>query len=392
MPGRSLRIARIAGIPVGISPWWLAIVALITWSLGASYFPEAVHGIAPIAAYALGFASALLLFASILAHEFGHALVARRYGIEIEEIDLWLLGGVSRMRGEAHAPREELRYALAGPLVTAVVAACFGVVALLLPVSTPAAVRALVEYQVFVNALIFVFNLLPAFPLDGGRVLRSLLWRRSGERARATATAASVGRTFGYLLVFLGGLELLAGAPQGLWLALIGFFIVLAAGAQAAGAQLQEALGGLAARELMSAPVIGVPASLSAARAASDFFAVYRYTAFPVLDADGQALGVLTLDRVRALTSEQREHVCVAELAERDPALLIDADENVVGLLERGAFVRVGRAVVLDAVRRPVGLLSITDVERALRAASLGGRPPSQTSTGGRGGRPAHAR
>ena len=133
MPGRSIRIARIAGIPVGVSPWWLVIVALITWSLGASYFPEVLHGIAPGASYALGLASALLLFASILAHEFGHAIVARRHGIEVEEIDLWLLGGVSRMHGEAHDPSDELRYALAGPAVTALISACFGVVLLALP-------------------------------------------------------------------------------------------------------------------------------------------------------------------------------------------------------------------------------------------------------------------
>src|SRR5271165_599283 len=181
MPGRSLRIARIAGIPVGVSPWWLAIVALITWSLGSSYFPEQVHAISPAAAYALGLASALLLFASILAHEFGHAIVARRHGIEVEEIDLWLLGGVSRMRGEAHDPGDELRYALAGPAVTAAVAACFGVAALLLPSSTPESVSAFIEYQFLINALILGLNLLPAFPLDGGRVLRAVLWSRLGS-------------------------------------------------------------------------------------------------------------------------------------------------------------------------------------------------------------------
>ena len=107
MPGRSYRIARIAGIPVGVSPWWLAIVVLFTWALGSSYYPEVISGIAPLAAYALGLASVLLLFLSILAHEFGHAIVARRHGIEIEEIDLWLLGGVSRMRGEAHEPGDD---------------------------------------------------------------------------------------------------------------------------------------------------------------------------------------------------------------------------------------------------------------------------------------------
>ncbi len=237
MPGRSYRIGRIAGIPIGVSPLWLVIVALITWTLGASYFPEQVHGISTGAAYALGLASALLLFASILAHELGHALVARRRGVEVEEIDLWLLGGVSRIRGEAHAPRDELRYAIAGPAVSAVLAICFGAAAVLLPSSTPAAISALVEYQALINGVILVFNLIPAFPLDGGRVLHALLWRRSGDRVRATETAASVGRGFGYLLIALGALELVAGAPEGLWLALIGFFIISAAGAEASAAR-----------------------------------------------------------------------------------------------------------------------------------------------------------
>ena len=163
---------------MGVSPWWLLIVALITWSLGASYFPEQISGLAPAVGYLLGLASALLLFASILAHEFGHAIVARRHGIEVEEIDLWLLGGVSKMRGEAHEPGDELRYALAGPLVTAVIAACFGIATALLPAGTPQVVIALVDYQLAVNVLILAFNLMPAFPLDGGRVLRSVLWER----------------------------------------------------------------------------------------------------------------------------------------------------------------------------------------------------------------------
>ena len=132
MPGRSIRIARIAGIPVGISPLWLIIVALITWSLGAGYYPSEVHGITTAGSYALGLASALLLFASILAHEFGHALVARRRGVQIEEIDLWLLGGVARMSGQPKTAEDELHFALAGPAVTAVVAALFGALAVAL--------------------------------------------------------------------------------------------------------------------------------------------------------------------------------------------------------------------------------------------------------------------
>ena len=356
---------------MGVSPWWLVIVVLITWSLGASYFPEVIHGISPAASYALGLSSALLLFASILAHEFGHALVARRHGIEVEEIDLWLLGGVSRMRGEAHDPRDELRYALAGPAVTAVIAACFGVVALLLPSSTPAVVRALVEYQVFVNGLILVFNLLPAFPLDGGRVLRALLWRRSGDIGKSTDTAASVGRAFGYLMIALGGLEFLAGAPEGLWLALIGFFIVMAAGAQAAGAQVQAALSGVSAGELMSTPAISIPEHDSLAHAADAYFRPYRYNAFPVVDEQSRAVGLVSIAQVEACLHGRRTPAEIGAVADRDPALIVRDQEDVARLLERPAFARFGRAVVVDAAGQPVGLVSITDVQRALRAYRL---------------------
>jgi Zn-dependent protease/predicted transcriptional regulator len=375
MPGRSFRIARIAGIPVGVSPWWLAIVALITWSLGASYFPEEIHGISPGVSYALGLGSALLLFASILAHEFGHALVARRAGIEVEEIDLWLLGGVSRMRGEAHDPEDELRYALAGPAVTAMIAVCFGVVALLLPSSTPAVVRALVEYQVLVNALILVFNMLPAFPLDGGRVLRSLLWRRSGDIGRSTATAASVGRGFGYVMIFLGILEFLGGAPEGLWLALIGFFVMMAAGSQAVGAQVQAALSGVHASELMSTPVVSIPERTSALQAGTEYFVPYRYTSFPVVDERGRAIGLVSVAQIDSLTRQQRSARWVAEIADRDPGLIVGGGEDVARLLERPAFARVGRAVVVDEPGSPIGLVSITDVQRALRAARLADPP-----------------
>jgi Zn-dependent protease/predicted transcriptional regulator len=385
MPGRSLRIARIAGIPVGVSPWWLVIVALITWSLGASYFPEVVPGISPGASYALGLASALLLFASILAHEFGHAIVARRRGIEVEEIDLWLLGGVSRMRGEAHNPGDELRYALAGPAVTAVIGACFGAAALLLPSSAPAVLRALVEYQALVNGLILVFNLLPAFPLDGGRVLRSLLWRRSGDVRRSTETAASVGRGFGYVMIFLGMLEFLGGAPQGLWLALIGFFVTIAAGAQAAGAQVQAVFSGVHVSELMSTPVVSIPERASAAQAGAEWFLPHRYTSFPVVDEQGRAIGLVSVTQIERLTRSGRAQRSVGELADRDPALLISGQEDAARLLERAAFARVGRAVVVDEPGRPVGLVSITDVQRALRASRLAdrtGNPSAHVAAG----------
>jgi Zn-dependent protease len=379
MPGRSIHIARIAGIPVGVSPLWLIIVALITWSLGASYYPGEVHGIAPLASYGLGLASALLLFASVLAHEFGHALVARRRGVEVQEIDLWLLGGMARMNGRPKSAGDELRFALAGPAVTAVVAAIFGALAAALPRSAPAALRALVSYQFEINLLILGFNLVPAFPLDGGRVARALLWRRRGDIVAATNAAARLGRAFGYLLIAFGVLLAFNGAPSGLWFALIGVFLVVAAGAERIQEQVMTAFTGVSAGELMSRPAISIPGELTLEQA-EPHFARYRYTAFPVIDDGGQAVGMLSIDQLERTPRSRRATTLVRDLADRDPALLIEEHEEVAHLLEQSAFARAGRAAVLDDQRRPLGVVSITDIQRAMRATGLRGRSGGSAS------------
>ncbi len=375
MPGRSIRIARIAGIPVGVNPLWLIIVGLITWSLGAGYFPTAVPGIAPPAAYALGLLCALLLFASILAHEFGHALVARRRGIEVEEIDLWLLGGGARMSGRPHTAEDELRFALAGPAVTAVVALGFGALAIVLSGSGHSALRAVVDYQCEVNVIILVFNLLPAFPLDGGRVARALLWRRNRDLRRATDTAAAAGRGFGYLLIAVGVLLMLTGYIGGLWLALIGMFVIAAARAERVQEQVAALFTGMPVTALMSRSVISVPARVTLSEAATTFTR-FRYTAFPVIDESERVLGLLTIDALEATPRSERYVTLAAAKANRDPDLLVHEDEDVEHVMERPAFQRVGRAAVVDAEGRAVGIISVTDLERLVRAARLDEEAP----------------
>ena len=370
---RSIRVGRLAGIPIGIQPLWLAIVALITWMLGAVYYPDEAPGIAPAAAYALGFLSALLLFASILLHELGHAIVARREGVEIEEIDLWLLGGVARMSGYPKQALDELRFALAGPAVTLAIALLFGAIAAALPGSAPDWLRALVGYQAFVNAIILVFNLLPAFPLDGGRVARALLWWRRGDISTATATAAALGRGLGYAMIGLGILGFAGGAPGGLWLALVGFFVIAAAKAEENGLQVRIALSGRAAGRLMSFPAVTIPASTSVQEAADSFFVGAKHPAFPVTE-DGRLVGLATIDAVRRVPPGERARTRVGEIAVSDPALVVREDQDVAELLERPAFVEVGRAAVLTG-GGGIGLLSITDVDRVLQALELAGGP-----------------
>ena len=373
MPARSIRIARIAGIPVGVSPLWLVIVALITWSLGAGYYTQEVPGISSTWAYGLGLVSALLLFASILAHEFGHALVARRRGVQVEEIDLWLLGGLARMSGQPKTAADELAFALAGPGVTAVVAALFGALALVLPDSVPGAVRALIDYQAQVNLLILGFNLVPAFPLDGGRVARALMWRHSGDFHAATNTAAGLGRAFGLLLVGFGLLLGFVAVASGLWLAVIGVFLVFAANAERQHEEVVRRFIGIPAEELMSRPAISIAADCTLAQA-HEYFLRYRYTAFPVTDASGRVLGMLSTRHLDGAPRAAWERASAGEQADRDPALVVAEGEDVAHLLEEPAFVRVGRAAVVDRDGRPVGVLSVTDLERAIRVSRLGDR------------------
>jgi Zn-dependent protease/predicted transcriptional regulator len=373
MPGRTFKLGRIAGIPVGISPWWLVIVALFTWSLGSSYFPAEVSGIAPLASYALGLASVLLLFASILAHEFGHALVARRRGVEVEEIDLWLLGGVSRMRGQPKTADDELLYALAGPAVTAAIALVFGLAWLLLPSTAPRAVHALIVYEAEVNAAILLFNLIPAFPLDGGRILRAALWRHSDDIHRATQTAARTGRAFGYLMIAFGIVLALQGAPGGLWISFIGLFVIAGASAEQLQGEIVTAFTGVQAQDLMSRPAVSIEAG-AGLEEARELFARYRYNAFPVTDSDGRALGMLSLKHLEQPPHPHRPAATVAQLADRDSALLVAEHEDVAHLLQEPAFGRVGRAAVVDGSGHPVGVVSITDIQREIKARHLGER------------------
>jgi Zn-dependent protease len=371
MPGRSFKIGRIAGIPVGISPWWLVAVALFTWELGAVYYPAVVSGIAPGTAYALGLGSVLLLFASVLAHEFGHALVARRRGLEVVEIDLWLLGGVSRMSGRPRRAVDEVSYALAGPAVTFVLAAVFGAAALLLAGLPRSPVRALVDYELQMNLVLLVFNLLPAFPLDGGRVARAWLWRRRGDLLSATRTASAIGRMCGYAMVALGIFLTLSGWLVGLWLLVIGVFIISAAGAERLQEEVTAAFTGVAVGDLMSAPAVSLPAGMTLGEA-QPYFTRYRYTAFPVIAPDGRAVGLLHTGQLETAPRSQLYQGLVSDWADRDPRLLVPSDSDVATLLESPAFARAGHAIVVDPDGRPIGVVSATDIQRAIRASRLG--------------------
>jgi Zn-dependent protease/CBS domain-containing protein len=370
----SVRLGRIAGIRVGVNWSILVVFWLICWSLAAALLPQQVPGATAAAYWTAGVGTAVAFFASLLAHELGHALVARRAGLPVEGITLWLLGGVAKLDGEAANPRAELGIAAVGPLISLVLAAVAASVAAVSAVAgLPRLLVASVAWLARINLLLAIFNLLPATPLDGGRVLRGLLWWRTGDRLRSAVAAARMGRLLGALLVGLGVGELVVGAAiGGLWLALLGWFLLKAARAEEANAHLRQALVGVRVQDVMVAdPVVG-PSWLTVAAFLEDYALRYRCSAFPLRDLDGTLVGMMTLARLRAVPIRQRSttrvETVMCPLAQVPTAT---PQELVVDLLARlGSGCGGGWALVVQDGHL-IGMVSQGDIARVLDLAAL---------------------
>ncbi|MEW9549793.1 site-2 protease family protein [Nonomuraea sp. NPDC050783] len=372
----SFRLGRIGGVEVGVNLSVLVIVVILVAGLSFGQFPLAFPGYS-VGAYVLaGLATAVLFLASLLAHELAHALVARRNGIEVPRITLWLLGGVAELRSEPRTPGADLRIALVGPLTSLACAVVSGALALLSGAAP--LVAGMFAYLAAVNLLLAVFNLIPAAPLDGGRVLRAALWSRWGDRVRAAVTAARAGRVFGYVLIALGFLQVVTGLGfQGLWLVLIGLFLVNAASAEEQQAQLGAALHGVRVGDVMSGRPVAASPDESVAELIDRLVMSRRLSTYPLVGPDGSFLGLVTLNRLRQVPPEERVRTRLADIA-CPPGEVPRAvpDEPLTGLLPRMSGCADGRAVVLDPAGRLIGLLTPSDISRVIQTAGLHGSDP----------------
>jgi Zn-dependent protease/CBS domain-containing protein len=381
----SIPLGRIAGIQVGINASVFLIVVILVGGLTTGQLPAAFPDRSVTAYLIAAIIAAVLFLASLLAHELAHSLVARRNGIEVESIVLWLLGGVAQLRGEAKTPGADFRIAIVGPLTSLGLAIGFGLAAgglgLLGATGLPSGVLA---YLAATNAMLAVFNLIPAAPLDGGRVLRAALWRWRGERQTAAVNAARAGRVLGFVLIALGVLQVVTGyGLGGVWLALIGWFVVSAATAE----EQQARLGGHVAGARVSEVMTAAPTILDSNLSVQDFVAQvalsHRFSTYPLIDAEGRLTGLVTLNRVRAVplglraTTSLREIACApAEIPMARP------DEPLVELLRRMHGCSDGRAVVVDSTDRVVGVVSPSDVARALQLTDLRSLDPYPAPSG----------
>jgi Zn-dependent protease len=383
-PG-SIQLVRLFGIRVGVDASWFLFLFAVIFLLSGS-FRDVHHG-SDSEAYATAVVATLLLFASVIVHELGHALAARRQGIEVTGITVSLLGGFAQMGRESRTPREELTVALAGPFATlAIIAVCTAVaVALEGPHRfldamvltdgvrvTPALLT--LSWTVTMNAIVLAFNLIPAFPLDGGRVVRGVVWRVTGDRNRGTRVAARLGQGFAALLIG-GGLWIVIGVPGsflvGAWFVIVGMMIGGSARALLVQSTLTEQLEDVRVADIMDAQPVSVPDELPAVQALDEFFLRYRWPWFPVVDAAGRFVGVLREAPARGAVEGGRPVQLVRELMEADDGerLRIGEDQSLRALLDADGLRTLGAIMAVDGHGVLRGVVTLGRLRRALRAA-----------------------
>jgi Zn-dependent protease/CBS domain-containing protein len=365
------RLMKIAGFRIVIDPTWLFAFALITWSLAIGYFPAASPPVTGGAAWALGVVAALLLFGSVLVHELSHAILARRAGIPVPRIRLFLFGGVSEMAAEPRDPASEFRIAVAGPLTSLLLAGLFRLIALTpLPGFLPGGAQT-VGYLAAINLALAIFNLLPGFPLDGGRILRAWLWSRRGDLVSATRTAGRAGSIVGYVLMGIGLVNLINGALLGgLWLILIGMFLNQAAASSYQTVLLKDLLTGVSVRELMTSRVIAVPDHASLDELVQEYFYKLPHGTFPVTDTGGRLAGMISLQQTKSVPREEWVRVPVRQVMTPVSELRpLRPDEDCVAALERMVREDLGRLPVADGGLL-VGILSRRDVMKLFQIRS----------------------
>ena len=365
MFGRPIELFEIFGFKVRIDLSWLVIAALVTWQLSALVFPAQLPGLAAGTYWIMGAAGALAYFLCLLLHELSHSLVARTYGVQIRGITLFIFGGVAEMAGEPPSPQSEFVIAAAGPAASFGLAlACGGLYLAGNVEGWPAPVTAVLGYLGILNGALALFNLIPAFPLDGGRLLRAVLWGWRGSLRWATQVSAGVGSGFGLLLIGLGVISVLNGVLSGVWLFILGLFVRNAATASYQQLLLRHALEGEPVSRFMHPDPVTVPRAISVLELVQSYIYRYHFKMFPVVDDAGRLLGCVTSRQVRALPRDEWERQTVGSLAERcSPENTIQAGTDAMEALSRMSRTGTSRLMVVDGDRL-LGILSLKDLLR----------------------------
>ena len=375
---RSIQLVRVAGIRIGASPSWFLVLFFVIWSLSGQ-FQEDLGG-TETEGYVVAVIAAVLFFGSIILHELGHAFEARRSGIEVQGIDLWLFGGVAKLSRDSESPGEEFRVAAAGPAVTllivlvasAIAIAVYGardLEAVMFGSGTGGAAEVLVSWLALMNAALFVFNLLPAFPLDGGRLARSAVWKLTGSRTKGTVTAAWLGQGFGFLLIAWGAYTFLVsddGALSGLWWVFLGWLIAGSARSAAVSARVTDRLEGVTVGDIMDEHPVTLPASTRLIDA-EEWFERYNADWFAVVDDDGRLLGIAERTRISDAVNSGQPALLAGELL--TPGDPVSTDQPLEAIIGAEPLRRLGAVMAVDQTGHLRGVLTVEQVRRALTTA-----------------------
>ncbi len=379
--GGSIQLVRIFGIRIGVDVSWFLVLFLVIWSLSSWY--EELFPADDTKAFALAVISALAFFASVVLHELGHALVAVRNGIPISGIDLWMFGGVAKMQRDTDSPGVEFKVAIAGPVVTLLIAiVCFGAGTLVEGVSDTlrgtrfedgaiGATTAVLSWLAFINVVLLVFNLIPGFPLDGGRIARAIAWWRTGDRTRATRFAARLGRGFALLMIAAGiALFLMGVLITGVWLVFVGVFLNQAARSAELQSVVTGRIEGLRVADVMDAEPVALPDELPLDRAYEEYFLRYGYPWFPVVDASGKLAGLVSRQALEDVPEAARAGRTVGSVMARETGgggIQVGLEEPLEALLGLEALARLGAIMAVDREGVLQGVVTVDRVRRALR-------------------------
>jgi len=367
-----INLFRVAGIQVNIDYSWFIIFVLIFWSLSAGYFPRQYPGQTAQAYWFAGFVATILFFFSVLFHELSHSIMAMRLGINIPEITLFIFGGVSRLSEEPKDPQNELKIAIVGPLSSFVLAGLFWVVRNLVQGMNLPLMVLVFSYLTWINIALGVFNLLPGFPLDGGRVFRAIAWWRTGSLARATKWASDIGKSFAVALMVLGAIQIFAGALiGGLWLVFIGIFLRGIAEGGYQEVMMRQSLEDVKVRDVMIHDVVTVPPDLKINGLIDEYFLRFGYKGFPVV-SEGRVSGIVSLAEVKEVPNEQKQSTDVGSVMHAvSDVHTIDPELSLADALKKMGQQEVNRLLVMEhdklmGMITKTGLLRFLEIRRIL--------------------------
>jgi Zn-dependent protease len=381
-PG-SIKLMDVFGIRIGADAgWFLTLFLVILW-LSPSF--RNALGSSDGVAYLTTVISALLFFGSLIVHELGHAIVARRQGIEVKSIQLFLFGGLTQMSRDARSPGEEFKVAAAGPFATFLMVIVFLVIDLAIVgpsllwdavVLTPnvklTPVLLSLSWLLLMNVVVLVFNLVPAFPLDGGRIARAIVWRLTGDKRRGTHVAAQLGQAFAVILAGVGIWLLISGRGfGGLWLVILAFLLGQSARGALVQSALTERIEGVRVADIMDRHPVAIPASTAVGAALDSYFLRYGWSWFPVVDEEGRFMGILRQERVQAAVDAGEGWLTVGAVVESEDAgsWRVDEDRPITEVLSSESLGRLGALMAVDREGVLQGVVTVEQVRRALQSA-----------------------